>query len=129
MATGRIRRNLALQDRIPMAVIDFVGGVWLPLFSRGVHVNWAAVTGLAHHLALNFVQVPLDLKRYETLALVGILPFCIVKQRSHSLELARELLTNCRVGAIEPGYIHLGLSDAVTERGQFCPVRHGHLHR
>jgi len=100
-----------------MAVFDFVGGAWLPLFSRGICAGWAAVTGLAHHLALDLVQMLLHLKCYETLALVGILPFCIVKQRSHNLELARELLTICRVRPIKPDHIYFGLSDAVTERG------------
>jgi hypothetical protein len=71
----------------------------------------------------------LDLKCYETLALVGISPFCIVKQRSHKLELPRELLTNGRVRKIKPGHIHLGVRDAVAERGQFCPVSHNQLDR
>jgi hypothetical protein len=84
------------------------------------------VTGFARSLVLDLIQVPLAPSRYGTLAFVGILPFCIVQQRSRKLALARELLTNCRVGALEPCYIHCGLIDAVTERGQFCPVRDGH---
>jgi len=111
-----------------MAVIDRVSA-WLPLFSRGVHSGRATVAGLAHHHALDLVQVPLDLKCHETLALVGIPPLCIVQQRSHKLELPRELLTNGRVGKLKSGHIHLGVRDPFSERDQFCPVSHSQLNR
>jgi len=43
-----------------MAVIDFVSGHSLPLFSQAVHPGWAAMASLAHHSARDFVQVPLE---------------------------------------------------------------------
>jgi len=37
------------------------------------------MAGLAHYLALDSIQVPLDLKRHETLAIVGVLLFCVAQ--------------------------------------------------
>ena len=70
------------------------------------------MASLAPHLALDFVQVPLDLKCYQTLAFVGILPFCIAEQRSREFDLPRQLFASGRVREIESGHVHLGLCNA-----------------
>jgi hypothetical protein len=67
------------------------------LFTHAVHRGCTAVASLAHHSALDFIQVPLDLECHETLALVGIPSFCIAKQSSHELALPGELLAHGRV--------------------------------
>jgi len=75
------------------------------------------MAGLAHYLALDSIQVPLDLKRHETLAIVGVLLFCVAQWSSHELALSRQLLANRRVREIKPGYVHLGLCNAGAQRG------------
>jgi len=44
----------------------------MSLFSYPGHPDWDTMAGLAHYLTLDSIQVPLDLKRHKTLAIVGV---------------------------------------------------------